>query len=144
MVIRPVVALYGDLGIVGPRQAGMAAWSVAGDTGMVDDHDDAAEGPLDGVGRLDEAAHVLVLVLAAVDGAIERVDNDDGGRLSPEVRRDVGDQRRGVTREIDLGVNQVERHILGGDALVFQCTRCRGWAESWKLSGRRAKQVSLG
>ena len=53
---------------------------VAGDTGMVDDHGDAAEGPLDGVGRLDEAAHVLVLVLAAVDGAIERVDNDDGGR----------------------------------------------------------------
>jgi hypothetical protein len=47
-------------------------------TAMMDDHDEAIEGVADRVRRFDVGAHVLVAVLRAVEGSIERVDTDDG------------------------------------------------------------------
>src|SRR5262245_13032889 len=78
------------------------------DAAMVDDDDEAAETDADGVGGADIARHVFGLVLAAVEAAIERVDDDNCGHLA-YLRLDVVDQRLMIGDEIDRHVDQIER-----------------------------------
>jgi len=95
----------------------MPARAAAGDAAMVDDDDGAAERGPQRVGGPDKPRHVVRPIFVADQGAVQRVDENDG-RGDSGLADDV-DQLAVVGDHVDGLGEQMERHRLAADDMAL-------------------------
>ena len=79
----------------------MTARALADDAAVMNEHDEATEGDPQRICCFDQLRHILALILVADQGAVEGIDDDDGGAITAELILVIGVQVLVVGDEIE-------------------------------------------